>query len=574
VAVKKTEQAFGNILVEEGFIDEGVLAGTLEEHEHTGKKVSDILLQKGLLSPEQVAISLSRQHGIPYLPLSEYELDPEIAHTITEDMARKYRMVPVDETGNVLTVALADPANVFLLDNIRRSTGMEIVPLLSLDSDIEEAINKYYGDKEALQKVISEIHDNEEVQTELLEDRNDEDLEDAEVGAPVIRLVNLIITEAIKSGTSDIHFDPGEKDYRLRYRIDGVLKDMPPPPKRLQNAITSRVKIMADLDISEKRHPQDGRFRIRSGGKVVDFRVSVLPTVHGEKVVLRLLDKSNLNLDLKVLGFEAEQLKQFEEVIKLPYGQILVTGPTGSGKSTTLYSALSTINQPDVNIITVEDPVEYQIKGINQVHARADIGFSFADALRSILRQDPDVIMIGEIRDFETAEIAIKAALTCHLVLSTLHTNDAPSTITRLVDMGVEKFLVTSSVVLIVAQRLVRRICPKCKEDYQPSEVELLALGVNPDEHPGAVFAKGTGCSHCADTGYKGRLAIHEVLRMTENLAECIMSGMHTNELRREARRQGMLTLRDSGIRKVLNRITTPEEILRVSIADVMLDGE
>jgi type IV pilus assembly protein PilB len=287
-----------------------------------------------------------------------------------------------------------------------------------------------------------------------------------------------------------------------------------------------------------------------------------------------LLDKSNLNLDLKVLGFEAEQLKQFEEVIKLPYGQILVTGPTGSGKSTTLYSALSTINQPDINIITVEDPVEYQIKGINQVHARADIGFSFADALRSILRQDPDVIMIGEIRDFETAEIAIKAALTGHLVLSTLHTNDAPSTITRLVDMGVEKFLVTSSVVLIVAQRLVRRICPKCKEDYQPSEVELLALGVNPDEHPNAVFAKGTGCSHCADTGYKGRLAIHEVLRMTESLAECIMSGMHTNELRREARRQGMLTLRDSGIRKVLNRITTPEEILRVSIADGVLDGE
>lgn len=563
--IKKSERTFGKLLLEEGFVSGEALEEALGEHSQSGRKIADILLERNQVHPEQVAMCLGKQHGIPYLPLSDFEIDPDIVRLISEEMARKYQMVPVDRTDNSLTVALADPANVFLLDNVRRSLGMEIIPLICTTSDIENAINKYYVSAgEVIQQMIQDLDSGDEAPV-VQEKEQDLDEADPELNAPVIRLVNLIINEAIRTGASDVHFEPGEKDYRLRYRIDGVLKERTPPPKKLQNAITSRLKIMSELDISEKRRPQDGRFKLRAGKRVVDFRVSTLPTVHGEKVVLRLLDKSTLNLDLTVLGFETEQLALFEKAIRRPYGQILVTGPTGSGKSTTLYSALSTINHPEINIITVEDPVEYQIKGISQVQARADIGLTFASALRSILRQDPDVVMIGEIRDLETAEIAVKAALTGHLVLSTLHTNDAPSTITRLLDMGVESFLVAASLILVVAQRLVRRLCPRCKEFYQPTEVELRELGLDPEKHPNVQFARPVGCSSCNETGYRGRIAIYEAMCMSDELASALMHGKGSNELQRIAMGGGMITLRDAGVRKVLSHLTSASEVIKVS---------
>jgi type IV pilus assembly protein PilB len=563
--IKKSERTFGELLLEEGFITQEALDEALGEHSQNGRRIAEILIERNHVQAEHVAMCLGKQHGIPYLPLSDFEIDPEIVRLISEDMARKYQMVPVDRTDNSLTVALADPANVFLLDNVRRSLGMEIIPLICTTADIDNAINRYYVSAgEVLQQMIQDMETGDEGPIVKEEEQNLEDV-DPELNAPVIRLVNLIINEAIRTGASDVHFEPEEKDYRLRYRIDGVLKERTPPPKKLQNAITSRLKIMSDLDISEKRRPQDGRFKVRAGKRVVDFRVSALPTVHGEKVVLRLLDKSNLNLDLKVLGFEPEQLALFEKAIRRPYGQVLVTGPTGSGKSTTLYSALTTINDPEINIITVEDPVEYQIKGINQVQARPGIGLTFAAALRSILRQDPDVVMIGEIRDLETAEIAVKAALTGHLVFSTLHTNDAPSTITRLIDMGVENFLVAASLVLVVAQRLVRKLCPRCKELYEPSEMEMLELGIDPSEKRGVQFAKAVGCSSCNDTGYKGRIAVYEVMGVTEELIGAIMHGKTTRDLQKIAVEQGMLTLRDSGVRKVLGHTTTASEVIKVS---------
>ena len=462
-------------------------------------------------------------------------------------------------------MALSDPANIFLLDDIKLRTKMEIVPLISLQADIDTAIEKYYSDNDALGSMMKDFDEDDDV--ELLEKKevDDEGLNLGENDAPVVKLVNMIVAEAIKTRTSDIHLEPDEKEFRLRCRIDGVLKEMPGPPKRMQNALISRIKIMSEMDISERRKPQDGRFKIRHAGKSVDFRVSCLPTVHGEKIVMRLLDKSNLNLDLTSLGFEKESLAKFDRAIRRPFGMILVTGPTGSGKSTTLYSALSSINKPDLNIVTVEDPVEYQVRGINQVQAKPDIGFTFAEGLRSILRQDPDVVMIGEIRDFETAEISIKAALTGHLVLSTLHTNDAPSTATRLIDMGVEPFLVTASVILVIAQRLVRRICPTCKQAYKPSPELLQQMGIRPKPGRDLVFYEGQGCQACSDTGYRGRLALYEVMEMDDHVGHCIMQGMHSKDLKKEARKLGMLSLRDSGIRKVLAGLTTVKEVLSVT---------
>jgi len=563
-AIKRSEKRLGQILVKQGILDEDKLERALEEHSATGKKLGDVLTDLKLATSEQVTEAIALQHGLQYLRLSEYEIDPEIIQSISEEVARKYRIIPVDRTNNTLTVALSDPANIFLLDDIKLRTNMEIVPLISLQDDIDTAIEKYYGDTEGLVNMMKDFDNGEDV--ELLQTKDlEEEEEDEEDDAPVVKLVNMIVAEAIKTRTSDIHLEPDERELRLRCRIDGVLKEMPAPPKRLQNALISRIKIMSELDISEKRKPQDGRFKIRQGGKSVDFRVSSLPTVHGEKIVMRLLDKSNLNLDLTSLGFERESLTLFEKAIRRPFGMILVTGPTGSGKSTTLYSALSTINTPEKNIVTVEDPVEYQIRGINQVQAKPDIGFTFSEGLKSILRQDPDVVMIGEIRDFETAEIAIKAALTGHLVLSTLHTNDAPSTMMRLIDMGVEPFLVTASVILVIAQRLARRICPSCKKAYKPTPELLEQLGIRPKPGRELVFYEGQGCPACSDTGYRGRLALYEAMDMNDQLAHCIMQGMHSKDLKKEARKQGMLTLRDSGIRKLLAGLTTVKEVLSVT---------
>jgi type IV pilus assembly protein PilB len=565
-AIKRSEKRLGQILVDQNVIDEDQLETVLMEHAKSGKKLGDVLVEMNLASLEQVTEAMARQHGLAYLRLADYEIDPEIISSISEELARKYRIIPVDRADKTLTVALSDPANIFLLDDIKLRTKMDIVPLICLESDIDAAIEKYYGDNDGLQDLMKDFGEDDDVELMQKKEEEDDSWSAGEDDAPVVKLVNMIVAEAIKTRTSDIHLEPEEKDLRLRYRIDGTLKEMPAPPKRMQNALISRIKIMSELDISEKRKPQDGRFKIRTGSKSVDFRVSILPTVHGEKICMRLLDKSNLNLDLTSLGFERESLDKFNRAIHRPFGMILVTGPTGSGKSTTLYSALSTINKPEQNIVTVEDPVEYQVKGINQVQARPDIGFTFAEGLKSILRQDPDIVMIGEIRDIETAEIAVKAALTGHLVLSTLHTNDAPSTPMRMIDMGVEPFLVTASVILVIAQRLTRRICSSCKEPYKPSPELLEQLGIRPKPGRELIFYEGKGCPACSETGYRGRLALYEVMEMDEHLSHCIMQGTHTNDLKREARKQGMLTLRDSGIRKILAGLTTVKEVLSVTM--------
>ena len=559
VNIRKIDRQLGKLLVNERYLSQEELDKSVDEAISSGKNLGDLLVKKNVITQEQLALALSRQHGIPYFSLHDYEIDKEVIGAITEEQARRFQIIPVDKTGNTLLVAISDPNDILRLDDVKLHIKMDIKPLLSLQSDIEEAIEKYYGDSsDALGEIYKDI-DTEDVEVvEVQEDTGEDgDTDDA----PVIKLVNAIVSEAIRTRTSDIHLEPEEHSFRLRYRIDGVLHEMPAPPKRLQNAIISRLKIMSELDISERRKPQDGRFKMRSGNKVVDFRVSVLPTVHGEKIVMRLLDSSNLMLDMKMLGFEPEQLAAFEKAIKRPFGMILVTGPTGSGKSTTLYSALSKINDPEKNIVTVEDPVEFQLKGINQVMARAEVGLSFAAGLKSILRQDPDIVMIGEIRDYETGEIAVKAALTGHLVLSTLHTNDAPSTPVRLTNMGIEPFLVTASLILVVAQRLARRVCPQCKEPYTPKAEILERLEIKPKQGQKIQFYEGRGCNNCNGTGYKGRLALYEVMELTDEIQEGIIRGLPSNELKKVARECGMLTLRDSGIRKLLAGMTTVKEV-------------
>jgi len=552
----------GEILVEDGFITRTQLIDAIEESRQKKIRLGKLLVKKRLVPPRALAIALAKQNQLGYLDLSHHDIDPQVIRLVSEELSRKHTLIPVDLMGNSLLVAFADPANVIVADDIKLRTKKDVIPLVSLKKDIEEAIDKFYGKGiDAIQAMIDDISDEDIQYVEPDEPEEDSTLEGVN-DAPVIRLVNVIVSEAIRSGASDIHVEPSERKLRVRYRIDGVLKEMPPPPKRLQNAILSRVKIMSDLDISERRRPQDGRFKVFTNGRNVDFRVSCLPTVFGEKIVMRLLDKSNLMLDLMQLGFEKPSLDLFIKAIHRPYGLVLVTGPTGSGKSTTLYSALSTINDPKKNIITVEDPVEYVVEGINQVQARQEIGLTFAAGLRSILRQDPDVVMIGEIRDLETAEICVKAALTGHLVFSTLHTNDAAGSVGRLTNMGVEPYLITASLILVVAQRLARRICDRCKVAFRP-EPELLArLGLNPEEHKETQFFRGQGCEQCSGTGYRGRLGLYEVMAVDEPIGKCIIRGTPTSDLKKEARKRGMLTLRDSGIQKVLQGRTTIEEVL------------
>ncbi len=522
------------------------------------------LVENGYLTEEDLAKALSDHYQIPYISISEYEIDREILDSVSEDMARRYKIIPLDRTDKLLTVALVDPDNIHHLDEIKIKTRMDVMPVISLPKEIEAAINKYYGGNEIRveETYASLLGDMQQEDLEVVHDQDDDLDGEGVESAPIIRLVNMLISEAIRSRCSDIHIEPEEKAVRVRYRIDGVLKEMPGIPKKMQNAVTSRVKIISELDIAERRKPQDGRFKMKLENRVVDFRVSTVPTVHGEKVVMRLLDKRNLQLDLTKLGFEPESLAKFERAIRRPYGMMIVTGPTGSGKSTTLYSALSRINDPGKNIMTAEDPVEYQLKGINQVQVRSEIGMGFPEVLRSFLRQDPDIIMIGEIRDLDTASIAVKAALTGHFVLSTLHTNDAPSSLNRLIDMGVEPFLVGASLLLVVAQRLVRKICPECKRPYQPTPELLQQLGVDPSLAVSLTFYEGKGCSNCSDTGYRGRMALYEVMEMDEELSDAAIKGLPNKEIKAIARKNGMHTLRDSGIAKIMDGLTTVEEVL------------
>jgi type IV pilus assembly protein PilB len=492
----------------------------------------------------------------------------------------KYQILPLSRVGSSLTVAMVDPTNVFAMDDIKFMTGFNIEPVVASETAISEAIKKHYGSiedverKKEIEEIVSFIDeggaDTVKLEAEDESALNLAALERAAEEAPVVKLVNYILTDAVKKGASDIHMEPYEKEYRVRYRVDGVLATMMNPPLKLRDAIISRVKIMAKLDISEKRLPQDGRIMIRmmhnGKKKQLDYRVSVLPTLHGEKVVMRLLDKENLRLDMTKLGFEPESLAKFQKAIFKPYGMVLVTGPTGSGKTNTLYSSIAQLNKPDTNIVTAEDPVEFQLPGINQVQMKEAIGLNFAAALRSFLRQDPNIILVGEIRDFETAEIAIKAALTGHLVLSTLHTNDAPSTISRLMNMGIEPFLVATSVHLICAQRLGRRVCQDCKVEEEVSPQVLIDAGFTPEEAKTVKIYKGEGCATCNQKGYKGRVGFYEILEITDEMRELILVGASALELRKKAVEQGMITLRRSGLLKVAQGITTLEEVIRETV--------
>lgn len=581
------ERRLGDMLVRDFVITQEELDEAFLEQEQSKRSLGHVLIELGMTSEWEMATALGKQLNVPFITLSHYEIDEMVLNTIPIDIVRRYKIVPVDITGDALTIALSDPSNIYLLDELKLLTKTEIIPVISFESDINEAIERYYpktgGDSGSnIDEALKEIADTDvksavedalnfdDMELESGFDEPDEEDDDADVNdAPVIQMVNMMIAEAIKAGSSDIHVEPYEKRLRLRYRIDGTLHEMTNPPKKFQNAIISRIKILSEMDIAEKRRPQDGRFRIKVQGRPIDFRVSTCPTVHGEKVVMRILDQGNLMLNLEDLGFEKHIKEKLEESILRPFGMILITGPTGSGKSTTLYSALARINDPTKNISTAEDPVEYNLPGINQVNCRPEVGLDFAAALKAFLRQDPDIIMVGEIRDYETGSIAIKAALTGHLVLSTLHTNDAPSTIQRLINMGIENFLITASLVLIEAQRLARRICKNCRTEYVPdlAELDLLQIGqeYRTDD---LLFYKGEGCSICRQTGYKGRVGLYEVMLMDDVLQAAIMDGMPTNLFKKLAIEQGMESMRMAARKKVLQGATTTAQAIEMTIDD------
>jgi type IV pilus assembly protein PilB len=570
----------GELLLRNKLITKEQLDKALEVQKVGTSKLGYNLVKMGFVSDEEIATCLSKQFGISAINLSHFEIDQAVLDLVPVEVARKYDLIPVNRTGAVLTVAMADPTNIRAMDEINFICGYQVEPVVASEYAIKEAIDRYYGSthalelKQAMQAAIAEKDNDMMEDMEVLEESADMDLADLErqtEDAPVVKLVNKILYDALNEGASDIHVEPYEKEFRVRYRIDGVLYIKINPPLKLRDAITSRIKIMAKLDISEKRLPQDGRIKIKTKYqgrmKELDFRVSVIPTLYGEKIVLRLLDKENLKLDMTKLGLESESLRRLEKSILKPYGMILVTGPTGSGKTNTLYSAMSRINTPEINILTAEDPVEFNITGINQVQMKEQIGLNFAMALRSFLRQDPNIILVGEIRDFETAEIAIKAALTGHLVLSTLHTNDAPSTVNRLMNMGIEPFLVASSVLLIVAQRLIRKICPECKEEYKVPQEALVDIGFSEEEAEQVVIYKGRGCPYCGNTGYKGRVGLFEVLEVSDNIRELILVGASALEIRRKAIEEGMITLRASGLEKLRAGSTTIEEVVRETVS-------
>jgi type IV pilus assembly protein PilB len=561
----------GELLVRENLISLAQLQKAQEEQRKSGARLGYSLTKLGIINEEDLTTFLSKQYGVPSINLGEFEVSSEVIQLVPPELAKRHQLIPVNRAGATLIVAMSDPSNIYAIDDLKFRTGLNIEVVVASEVAIDEAITRYYEKQVSYDDVLGDI-DAEAI--ELGGDGEDSvnvvDLEKASGEAPVIKLCNVILLNAIKKRASDIHIEPYEKMFRVRYRIDGVLyEEQPPLPLKLKAAVTSRVKIMAQLDISERRLPQDGRIKLKLGkDKEMDFRVSVLPTLFGEKIVLRLLDKSNLQLDMTKLGFEEKALADFMKAIHLPFGMVLVTGPTGSGKTTTLYSALQELNKTTRNISTAEDPVEYNLVGINQVQMHEEVGLNFATGLRAFLRQDPNIIMVGEIRDFETAEIAVKAALTGHLVLSTLHTNDAPSTISRLLNMGVEPFLVTASVNLILAQRLARKICQECKVPVEANVKGLVDLGVKPDVAQKLQLFKGSGCRTCSNTGYKGRIALYEVMPFFDPLKELVLQGASTTEVKAEAIRLGMKSLRMSGIQKLQEGITTIEEVLRVSVAD------
>jgi type IV pilus assembly protein PilB len=568
-------QRLGDLLVKEKIISPEQLEQAVKIQKDSNTRLGAALVKLGFLSDEDVTNFLSRQYGVPAINLSYFEIDPSVVKLIPYETAKRYQILPLSRVGASLTIAMVDPTNVFAMDDIKFMTGFNIEPVVASESSILEGIDKAYGTtkEEDLEQVMQSMTDMDEADVELQADQEElglADLEKAADEAPIVKLVNLILTDAVKRGASDIHIEPYEKELRVRFRIDGVLQSIMTPPLKLKDAITSRMKIMAKLDISEKRLPQDGRIMLKMniGGrkKQLDFRVSTLPTLWGEKIVLRLLDKENLRLDMTKLGFEPESLIKFEKAILKPYGMVLVTGPTGSGKTNTLYSSISTLNKPDTNIMTAEDPVEFQLAGVNQVQMKEQIGLNFAASLRAFLRQDPNIILVGEIRDFETAEIAIKAALTGHLVLSTLHTNGAPETITRLMNMGIEPFLVATSVHLICAQRLVRRICKECAAPVEVPRQTLLEEGYTPQEVDTVKIMKGKGCAVCNSTGYKGRCGLYEVMEVDDEIRELVLVGASAVELKKKAIERGMITLRRSGLIKVAAGMTTLEEVARETI--------
>ncbi len=559
----------GELLVRENLISVQQLRKAQEEQQKSGARIGAALIKTGAIEESKLTDFLSKQYGVPAINLKDFDIDPEIIKLVPKDVSLKHLVIPVNRAGPSLIVAMCDPSNIYAVDDLKFLTGYNIEAVVASEPSIREAIERYHQEKgPSLEDIVGEVAEDVEVAREA--DENIEDMARAADDAPVVKLVNLILLDAIKKGASDIHVEPYEKDFRVRFRIDGVMYEVMRPPMKLRNAITSRLKIMAELDISERRLPQDGRIKIKmGGGKEMDFRVSVCPTLFGEKVVMRLLDKSNLQLDMTKLGFDAEPLKWFKEAIDRPYGMVLVTGPTGSGKTTTLYSALAALNTVDVNISTAEDPVEFNFGGINQVQMHEDIGLNFAAALRSFLRQDPDTIMIGEIRDFETAEIGVKAALTGHLVLSTLHTNDAPGTVSRLLNMGIEPFLVTASLNLILAQRLARRLCQHCKKPAENIDDQmLLNAGVPPDKIGTFTVFVPNGCRECNDRGYRGRVALYEVMPFWDGLKELVINGASAAELKQEAIRLGMQTLRAAGLGKMMAGMTTLEEVVANTAPD------
>jgi len=559
-----TTDKLGEILVREGLITLDQLKKALMEQKGTGMRLGYTLVKLGFVEETEVTKMLARQYRMPAVDLSRFEVDPKIIKLLPPDIAVKHIVLPLKREGRTLTVAIVDPNNVTAIEDIKFITRCDVFPVIAGEYTLRNAIDRYYQQSDAqLQSLLKSV---EEADVEVVEEEQEEDVkaQDLAEDAPVVKLINGLLTDAVKRGASDIHIEPFEHEIRVRYRVDGALQEVMKPPVKMKAALTSRVKIMAQLNIAERRVPQDGRIKLKFGSKVIDFRVSTLPVLYGEKIVLRILDRGNLALDLKTFGFEPKAEADLLKAILNPYGMVLVTGPTGSGKTTTLYSALSRINTAEVNIMTAEDPVEYNLLGINQVLVRNEVGMTFAAALKAFLRQDPNIIMVGEIRDLETGSIAIKAALTGHLVLSTLHTNDAPSTVTRMVDMGIEPFNVASAVNLIVAQRLVRRVCGSCKEEHQYSPEEMHAFGVDPKLGP---FFKGTGCDTCNGTGYKGRQGLYEVMAMSSALRRLVLKGASTEELREQGVKESMLTLRMDGMIKVKKGVTTLEEVVKETAA-------
>jgi type IV pilus assembly protein PilB len=558
-------EKIGKLLLEAGLVEDDALRQAEKLAKDGQGSVGSHLVTLGAITDQTYTEFLSRYYNVPSVELSETDVDQDLIQLVPASVASRFQIVPVRREGRRLTIATANPSDIFVLDDVKFLTGCEVAAVVASEVAIKKAIDKYYDNANSLRDVLQGMEDD----LEIVEDHQDEEtgIEGAEE-APVVKFVNTLLADAVKRGASDIHIEPYEKTLRVRFRIDGALYEMMAPPYRLRLAIISRIKIMADLDIAERRRPQDGRIKIRLLGRTIDLRVSTCPVIFGEKIVMRILDKSNLSLDLAKLGFQPRALEDFTESIEKPFGIVLVTGPTGSGKATTLYAALSRINKSDTNIMTAEDPVEYNLDGINQVNVNEEVGLTFAAALKSFLRQDPNIIMVGEVRDYETASIAVKAALTGHLVLSTIHTNDAPSTLNRLIDMGVEPFLVGSAINMVLAQRLVRKVCNKCAERLKLEPNQMESVGLDAKEAADAKIRRGKGCYECSNTGYKGRMGIYEAMRVTPELRELILGRANATDLKKQAMKDGMITLRADAILKMKAGLTSPDEVLKESMKD------